>query len=123
MSQGIDPAKRRLWSERLRRFDRCALTVADFCEEEGVSAPSFYEWRRKLRQAPREDAPASVRSPGRAFLPVQIVSSVPAAAPVEIHLPNGARVSLTSADVQWLVAAIAAAGQVARVADAQEEPT
>ena len=123
MARGMDPTKRRLWSERLRRFDRCDLTVADFCEAEGVSTPSYYEWRRKLSVARGREAAADTRPLRPTFLPVQLRSPVPAAAAVEIHLPNGARVSLTSADVQWLVAAIAAAGQVAGEAHAQEELT
>ena len=123
MARGMDPTKRRLWSERLRRFDRCDLTVADFCEAEGVSTPSYYEWRRKLSIARGREAAADTRPPRPTFLPVQLRSPVPAAAEVEIHLPNGARVSLTSADVQWLVAAIAAAGQVVCEVHAQEEST
>ncbi len=27
-----------LWSQRLERFARCQMTIAQFCESEGVSA-------------------------------------------------------------------------------------
>jgi len=47
MTRSVDGAKRRAWSERLRRFERCELTLAAFCEAEGVSTPSFYQWRRR----------------------------------------------------------------------------
>jgi hypothetical protein len=33
------------WRERMRRYERLGLTVARFCEQEGVSAPSFYRKR------------------------------------------------------------------------------
>ncbi len=38
-----------LWAERLRRFNPADTTVAAFCAAEGVSQPSYYYWRRKLR--------------------------------------------------------------------------
>lgn len=39
-----------VWRERLRRYGRAELTVAEFCRREGVSTPSFYQWRRRLGQ-------------------------------------------------------------------------
>lgn len=42
----------KLWQERLRRFNRSQMTVAQFCLSEGVSQPSFYQWKKKLRQPP-----------------------------------------------------------------------
>ena len=38
-----------LWAERLRRFELVDTTVPAFCVAEGVSQPSYYHWRRKLR--------------------------------------------------------------------------
>ena len=89
MARMMDATKRKLWGDRFRRFDGCDLTVADFCLAEGVSTPSFYQWRRKLRHhlMTRESAP--VQEP--AFLPVRLLSTNPAAAAVEIRLPNGRR--------------------------------
>jgi len=101
----LDAAKRRTWSDRLGRFARCDLTVADFCDLEGVSTASFYQWRRRLGPAAaRGDAP-------QPFLPVRVVPSTRASVAVEIDLPNGARVSLACADVPVMAAAIAAAAQ------------
>ena len=37
------------WRERLSRFDQSNLTIAAFCEREGCSTASFYQWRRRLR--------------------------------------------------------------------------
>jgi len=37
-----------LWRDRLRRFRSSDLTVAAFCDWEGVSQAAFYVWRKKL---------------------------------------------------------------------------
>ncbi|WP_283430782.1 IS66 family insertion sequence element accessory protein TnpA [Neorhodopirellula lusitana] len=36
-------------ADRIRRFQQTEMTVAQFCSAEGVSQPSFYNWRRKLK--------------------------------------------------------------------------
>ena len=42
MGRGTDQEKRVEWSERIRRRRASGLTVAEFCEWEGVSVASFY---------------------------------------------------------------------------------
>ena len=37
-----------LWRDRLRRYLSSDLTVAAFCDWEGVSQAAFYVWRKKL---------------------------------------------------------------------------
>lgn len=111
MARSADAAKRREWSERLRRFERCDLTIAAFCEAEGVSTPSFYQWRRRLDSRASKTTPTATRVMRQAFVPLQIVRPTSAGAPVEIHLPNGARVCLAGNDPQYITAAIAAAAQ------------
>jgi hypothetical protein len=58
-----------------------------FCAKEGVSAPSFYAWRRRL-QPPGEQVASSARPPANAarLVPVHIL---PAGVPVELVLPGG----------------------------------
>ena len=41
------------WAGLLADFDASDLTVQEFCERRGVSAASFYRWRRLLRTARR----------------------------------------------------------------------
>lgn len=53
------------WHDRLLRFERSQLTVADFCQREGYSVPSFYSWKRKL-------ADASNQGPLSSFVPVDL---------------------------------------------------
>lgn len=44
-----------LWLARLNRFSESQLTVAEFCQREQISLPSFYQWKRRL--SPRVDSP------------------------------------------------------------------
>ncbi|MFO0929431.1 MAG: hypothetical protein U0736_28950 [Gemmataceae bacterium] len=77
-------ATRQLWADRLARFAAADLSVAAFCAAEGISANSFFYWKRQLATPPRtHDAEPC-------FLPVR----VRATAPVEVALPNGAVVRL-----------------------------
>lgn len=115
MVRSVDGGKRREWSERLRRFERCGLTVAAFCEAEGVSRPSFYQWRSRLGAQGRHTRPGETGEMRPAFVPLRIATPAPAGAPVEIHLPNGARVCLPSNDPQGIAAAIAAAAHAPTV--------
>jgi len=80
MARSVDGAKRRAWSERLRRFERCELTVAAFCEAEGVSTPSFYQWRRRLGARGRQTRPGETGMTRQAFVPLQIAAPAPAPA-------------------------------------------
>ncbi len=81
-----DATRQALWQQRLNRFERSGLSVSEFCDREGVSSPSFYAWRRRLRSAPPTDAD------GPRFLPIQVLAS----ASVELVLPSGAVLRLTA---------------------------
>jgi transposase-like protein len=100
--------KAAVWGERLRRYERAGLTVAEFCQREGVSVPSFYQWRRRLAEAsPVAGSTRSPRRPGSdapaAFQQVLLAG----AGVVAIELPSGVRVELP-ADRLPLVRAVVA---------------
>ena len=38
------------WRERIAAQERSGLTVQQFCKEQGLNNPSFYYWRKRLRQ-------------------------------------------------------------------------
>jgi transposase-like protein len=59
-------SKERFWRRMVRRCRNSGLSVRAFCEEHGLSEPSFYAWRRSL--AARDEA--AVR-----FVPVQVTPS------------------------------------------------
>lgn len=61
MARFPDPAARRLWRQRLRRFEQSRLTIAAFCQTEGVSPASFYYWRRILRHNSPPSTPTTLR--------------------------------------------------------------
>src|SRR5690349_3074164 len=92
-----DPATRQRWQQRLERFRRSGLTVPAFCDREGISAASFYAWRRRLRDDPNPPATESPR-----VVPVRLAPP-PAGAPVEVLLPSGTVLRLSSdCDLAWL---------------------
>ena len=49
MSSVANAEKLTEWIGRIERFERSNQTVSAFCQEEGVSDPSFYHWKRRLR--------------------------------------------------------------------------
>ncbi len=83
----------KLWTERLQRFEQAQTAVAQFCNAEGVSQPSFYYWKRKLRppQDPKTSAVAN-------FVPVSFHDTPDRPAPAADHviatieLPGGIRI-------------------------------
>jgi transposase-like protein len=88
MANRCQPAKRQAWRERLERFTRADMTVAEFCAEEGVSVASFYQWRRKLES----DSQAHVPAPK--FVPLELPAASPATSTtvMQVDLPGGVRV-------------------------------
>ena len=80
-----DPHKERFWRRMLRQWRRSGLSVRAFCEQHGLSQPSFYAWRRTLAQRQAHTV---------AFVPVEVRtdSLTPpsaAAAGLELVLPGG----------------------------------
>jgi len=51
------------WRSLLSRRDELQLTVAQVCEQAGVSPASFYQWQRKLRSTTRSQP--TTRTPTR----------------------------------------------------------
>jgi hypothetical protein len=51
MASRQDVQKRRAWEVRFGRFRVSGLTVARFCEQERVSAHTFYYWAKRVRSA------------------------------------------------------------------------
>jgi hypothetical protein len=95
--------KETLWQEILRRQAKSELSIRGFCAAEGISEPSFYAWRKKLRERPDEaiERGARVRQPSRReqgpdeaglFVPLKLVD---AAALLEIVHPLGYRIQVT----------------------------
>ena len=102
MSRAVSSSRESLWRSRLQRFQASGLSVTRFCQNEQVSVPSFYQWRKRL------GATTPRRVPAAAFVPVRLSQ----AAGVEIHLPNGSRICLPPGDTEALQVAIETAGRL-----------
>jgi transposase-like protein len=116
----------RAWRERISAWATSGLTARAWCRDHGVSEPSFYAWRRKLRQgdgAASPDRGRETRSKARscrgtpdasrtpAFVPVTVVGAPtdPPAASIEIVHGSGATVRVNATpDAELLTAVFAA---------------
>ena len=85
------PEIARQWRDRIRRFEHSELTVAEFCQLEGYSVASLYQWRRRIADEPD-------RNQKNAFVPVELsanASTLPGqngsgeAIDLRIELPGG----------------------------------
>jgi hypothetical protein len=100
---GSRTATRQIWSERFDRFAQTRLSVAAFCEAEGVSTQSYYYWKRKLASGPA-DAEGDLPR----LLPVHLLGS---ACPVELVLPSGPILRLApGCDLAFVRSLVAALG-------------
>ena len=88
--------KEEFWRLVVDEQQRSGLSAREFCEREGLSAPSFYNWKRELRKRDAEPAPDANRPTNgqRQFVPVEVVEQVGDAAPM------GRRVTGTAKTVE-----------------------
>jgi len=100
MARTTSLEKVRLWQDRLKVLQQSQLSVQEFCQSVGCSAPTFYYWKQKLaRQAfhskgmPKRSAPASKTAPDRqAFLPVLVRTA--SLSQAVVTLSNGIKIEL-----------------------------
>jgi hypothetical protein len=88
MSQGKprDAAKEQSWRQLMQRWQRSGLSVRAFCQRQRLAVPSFYAWRRTLRQRDR----LADQVPAVTFIPVQVRHDDSAPRPpLEVLLANG----------------------------------
>jgi len=129
MARQIDQELHESWRRRLERRQQGSLTVAQFCEREGVSAANFYVWKRRLRDGdavqassastrraisrPRNaHAASSTREQDRPF--VQVPLTAPSASPwIEIVLDEGAVVRLPQQNLAALQTVLPSLGGTA----------
>jgi hypothetical protein len=114
----------RVWRERLDRFSRSGLSIAEFCRRHQLSPPSFYLWRKRLAHNGSANhpviSPSSGRRPNDRSQPspssfVELIPTRSSASPrtrsaepslVEIELPNGTRVRFADDQPELLVVAL-----------------
>ena len=125
----VDHGKHCEWAERIRRRRESGLTVVEFCEWEGVSVASFYNWQKKLQgTTSRKQSVALVTPEGRSqrslqkasFLPVHVMQAAATASPstrIEIPLTNGVRVFVPISDSETVENTIAVASRLSALKD------
>jgi len=86
MAQRPNPDKERRWLDLIRLWRQSRLSVRAFCERRRLSEPSFYAWRRLLRQRGLIDEEASARALPVAARPAFVQVAVDAPAPPGIDL-------------------------------------
>jgi hypothetical protein len=77
-----DERKERQWRHRIEQWKVSGLSVRAFCAQHGLTAASFYHWRRVLERRAAEIP---------AFVPVQVVADTPPsqASALELVLADG----------------------------------
>lgn len=55
------------WRERLARWQRRGGSISEFCRREGISQPSFFQWRKRL-------SGEILAATGSAFLPIEVAA-------------------------------------------------
>ena len=85
------------WRQAVERQTRSGISIAAFCEAEGVSTASFYAWRRRLRDIRsqrRHEGDQRPRLVPLTVSPPPLQQITPALPRVEIVLPGGVRLCI-----------------------------
>ena len=87
MARLSDPGKQRRWLSLVRLWSQSQLTVRAFCARHRLSVPSFYAWRRLLRERGlmSEPAPQPTMSPSAPAF-VEVTPSPEPATPTPVDL-------------------------------------
>lgn len=82
MAQHPDSDKESLWLERVRLWRQSQLSVRAFCARHRLREPSFYAWRRVLRERGLSDDGPSAQAVPSATTPTFVKVAVDSAANV-----------------------------------------
>jgi transposase-like protein len=99
-------SRQAFWQEVLQRQRRSGLSIQQFCRQEGLAAPTFYVWKRRLGPG------VAAENPSIGFTPVRVqpdAASSVSAGSIDIFLPQDRRIRLTGpVDRQQLTTVLAA---------------
>ena len=130
MRRGPDAVKLELWRRRFREFERGKESVAAFCQRVGVSAATFYLWRRRVAElavqpsgpkSPRRDTPKRSHSlvPPLSFLPIEVTGQGQNV--IEVVLTGGTRVLVPRGDRESLQLVLEVIAGTTKPAGAREQ--
>ncbi len=118
MGRAASAALATRWQERIRRWRRSGLSIAEFCRRERISQPSFFAWRKRLAGSHTPPADRAGRSglageAGQKKASSRLLQLPPPAwstsGGVQITLPSGAVIALPAhASTELVTAAIRA---------------
>ena len=94
MARPASSHKRSEWRQRLRRFAQSKASVSEFCQREGVSVASYYQWRKKLAAALSEPKKPTRPVTVASFVPVEVI----AASDLQVAFPDGTRLTVPARD-------------------------
>jgi transposase-like protein len=81
------------WRELVARQARSGLSVAEFCQREGISAWSLYEWRKRLRPNDGDQGPVgterSAREGAAGFIDLGAIASGGSRCEIRLDLGGG----------------------------------
>jgi hypothetical protein len=87
-----DPQKEQHWRHLIDQWQRSGLSVRAFCQRQHLAVPSFYAWRRRLRQ---RDCLLRPATPPVTFLPVHVrPDATDTPPPLELVLADGRRLRI-----------------------------
>lgn len=90
MSRERDGKREAYWRRMVRRRAASGMTIADFCEQEGLKTSTYHFWQRELRRRDEEEESQTTDSTIPAGLvPVQVVDDRGVSASVEVVAANG----------------------------------
>ena len=84
MARCLKGSKQTYWLDLVQSWQRSNLSVREFCQRHQLSEPSFYSWRRVLRERGLIDESASAVKP--AFVKLALDAEAPTANAVEVVL-------------------------------------
>ena len=96
MAGGSSVANVRQWVDRFERFRKSGQTFMAFCDAEGISQPSFYQWKKLASQTGRahvEAASFGNSSFGKSFRAVEL-KPLTSSSTTTIRLPSGIEIEL-----------------------------
>lgn len=126
MGRVANPKVASRWRDRVERQRRSGLSILEYCRREGVSASSFYAWKRRLqashstveRTAKKQDRQQASHgsTPRGGFVQFPLVVD----APIEVRFADGTKVNLPAENLAALAVTLKTiqAAQREGVADA-----
>ena len=84
--------KQTRWLDLIQLWQRCQLTVREFCQRHHISEASFFSWRRVLRQRGLLDEPMTpVTEKATAFVKLAVPDATQRASTIEVVLAKRRR--------------------------------